>query len=79
MNNLTSLKECKTQLRYCRESQDFTIKDLSDVSKVPKGTLYDVETGRRSLNAQKAKCIADSLGVPIEHLFLPTYYRALPM
>ncbi|PFX36772.1 transcriptional regulator, partial [Bacillus pseudomycoides] len=29
------LQECKTQLRHCRESQGFTIKDLSDTSKIP--------------------------------------------
>ncbi|PEK70470.1 helix-turn-helix domain-containing protein [Bacillus pseudomycoides] len=76
---MVSLQECKTQLRHCRESQGFTIKDLSDTSKIPRSTLYDIETGRRSLNAQKAKYVADSLGVPIDHLFFPTYYRALPM
>lgn len=79
MKYLVSLQECKTQLRHCRESQDLTIKDLSNALKVPRSTLYDVETGRRSLNAQKAKYLADSLGVPIDRLFFPTYYRALPM
>ncbi|RAV23713.1 XRE family transcriptional regulator, partial [Staphylococcus warneri] len=43
------------------------------------GTLYDVEIGRRSLKANKAKKMADFLEVPIEKLFKPTYYRAIPI
>lgn len=34
MKYLVSLQECKTQLRHCRESQDLTIKDLSNALKV---------------------------------------------
>ncbi|PEK69604.1 helix-turn-helix domain-containing protein [Bacillus pseudomycoides] len=70
-------EEYKTTVREYRESKGLTIKELSKGAKIPVSTLYDVETGRRSLKANKAKKMADVLGVPIENLFKPTYYRAL--
>lgn len=79
MKKLKASQECKTMIREYRESKDLTIKELSKNIKIPVGTLYDVETGRRSLKANKAKKMADFLGVPIENLFKPTYYRALPI
>ncbi|ANS52266.1 XRE family transcriptional regulator [Bacillus thuringiensis] len=62
--------ENKTVVREYRESKG---------AKIPIGTLYDVEIGRRSLKANKAKKMADFLEVPIEKLFRPTYYRAIPI
>ncbi|PGL18562.1 transcriptional regulator [Bacillus thuringiensis] len=55
------------------------MKEVSKGAKIPIGTLYDVEIGRRSLKDNKAKKIADFLEVPIEKLFRPTYYRAIPI
>ncbi|MDP1459696.1 helix-turn-helix transcriptional regulator [Bacillus wiedmannii] len=69
--------ESKTMIREYRESKDLTIKELSKNVKIPVGTLYDIETGRKGLKANKAKKMAEFLGVPIENLFKPTYYRAL--
>jgi len=71
--------EQKTIVREYRESKGLSIKEVSKGAKIPIGTLYDVEIGRRSLKDNKAKKIADFLEVPIEKLFRPTYYRALPI
>ncbi|MCU5570650.1 helix-turn-helix transcriptional regulator [Bacillus cereus] len=68
--------ESKTNLRKCRESKGFTIADVSNGIQIPKGTLYDIEIGRRGIKVEKAKKLADFLGVPIESLFNPTYYYA---
>ncbi|ARJ25634.1 transcriptional regulator (plasmid) [Bacillus mycoides] len=69
--------EHKTIVREYRESKGLTIKEVSTGAKIPIGTLYDVEIGRRSLKANKAKKMADFLEVPIEKLFRPTYYCAI--
>ncbi|MBT2578046.1 helix-turn-helix transcriptional regulator [Bacillus sp. ISL-8] len=69
--------EQKTTVREYRESKGLSINELSKGAKIPVSTLYDVETGRRSLKANKAKKMAEFLEVPIEALFKPTYYRAL--
>ena len=71
--------EHKTIVREYRESKGLSIKEVSTGAKIPIGTLYDVEIGRRSLKANKAKKMADFLEVPIEKLFRPTYYRAMPI
>ncbi|PED89376.1 helix-turn-helix domain-containing protein [Bacillus toyonensis] len=71
--------ENKTIVREYRESKGLSIKEVSTGAKIPIGTLYDVEIGRRSLKANKAKKMADFLEVPIEKLFRPTYYRAIPI
>lgn len=71
--------ENKTIVREYRESKGLRIKEVSTGAKIPIGTLYDVEIGRRSLKADKAKKMADFLEVPIEKLFIPTYYRAIPI
>ncbi|OUB92350.1 helix-turn-helix domain-containing protein [Bacillus thuringiensis] len=71
--------EQKTIVREYRESKGLSIKEVSKGAKIPISTLYDVEIGRRSLKDNKAKKIADFLEVPIEKLFRPTYYRALPI
>lgn len=72
---ITSHKR-KTTIREYRESKGMTIKEFSEGAKIPVSTLYDVETGRRSLKANKAQKIAEFLEVPIENLFKATYYRA---
>ena len=71
--------ENKTVVREYRESKGLSIKEVSKGAEIPIGTLYDVEIGRRSLKANKAKKMADFLEVPIEKLFKPTYYRAIPI
>ncbi|MCU5583217.1 helix-turn-helix transcriptional regulator [Bacillus toyonensis] len=71
--------ENKTIVREYRESKGLSIKEVSKGAKISIGTLYDVEIGRRSLKANKAKKMADFLEVPIEKLFRPTYYRAIPI
>ncbi|HDX9577639.1 TPA: helix-turn-helix transcriptional regulator [Bacillus pseudomycoides] len=71
--------ENKTVVREYRECKGLSIKEVSKGAKIPIGTLYDVEIGRRSLKDNKAKKIADFLEVPIEKLFRPTYYRAIPI
>ncbi|EJR93304.1 helix-turn-helix domain-containing protein [Bacillus cereus] len=71
--------EHKTIVREYRESKGLSSKEVSKGAKIPIGTLYDVEIGRRSLKDNKAKKIADFLEVPIEKLFRPTYYRAIPI
>ncbi|HDV8363784.1 TPA: helix-turn-helix transcriptional regulator [Bacillus cereus] len=71
--------ENKTIVREYRESKGLSIKEVSKGAKIPICTLYDVEIGRRSLKANKAKKMADFLEVPIEKLFRPTYYRAIPI
>ncbi|OAK08728.1 XRE family transcriptional regulator [Bacillus toyonensis] len=71
--------EHKTIVREYRESKGLSIKEVSKCAKIPISTLYDVEIGRRSLKDNKAKKIADFLEVPIEKLFRPTYYRAIPI
>ncbi|HDR4885518.1 TPA: helix-turn-helix transcriptional regulator [Bacillus cereus] len=71
--------ENKTIVREYRESKGLSIKEVSKGAKIPIGTLYDVEIGRRSLKANKAKKMADFLEIPIEKLFIPTYYRAIPI
>lgn len=71
--------EHKTIVREYRESKGLSIKEVSKGAKIPIGTLYDVEIGRRSLKDNKAKKIANFLEVPIEKLFRPTYYRAIPI
>lgn len=77
MEKLKASQECKTMIREYRESKDISIKELSKGVKIPVCTLYDVETGRKGLKANKAKKMADFLGVPTENLFRPTYYRAI--
>jgi transcriptional regulator with XRE-family HTH domain len=47
--------ENKTVVREYRESKGLSIKEVSKGAKIPIGTLYDVEIGRRSLKANKAK------------------------
>jgi transcriptional regulator with XRE-family HTH domain len=47
--------ENKTIVREYRESKGLSIKEVSKGAKIPIGTLYDVEIGRRSLKANKAK------------------------
>ncbi|MEN1938251.1 helix-turn-helix transcriptional regulator [Paenibacillus sp. 102] len=65
-----------TVLREIRESKGYTINEVSNGSKIPVSTLYDVESGRKGLISSRAKSIADFCGVPIESLFFATYYRA---
>lgn len=47
--------ENKTVVREYRESKGLSIKEVSKGAKIPIGTLYDVEIGRRSLKDNKAK------------------------
>ncbi|PEF71931.1 transcriptional regulator [Bacillus pseudomycoides] len=65
-----------TVLREIRELKGYTINEVSNGSKIPVSTLYDVESGRKGLISSRAKSIADFFGVPIESLFFTTYYRA---
>ncbi|WJE55857.1 helix-turn-helix transcriptional regulator (plasmid) [Bacillus cereus] len=65
-----------TVLREIRESKGYTINEVSNGSKIPVSTLYDVESGRKGLISSRAKNIADFFGLPIESLFFATYYRA---
>ncbi|PEJ33689.1 transcriptional regulator [Bacillus pseudomycoides] len=65
-----------TVLREIRESKGYIINEVSNGSKIPVSTLYDVESGRKGLISSRAKSIADFFGVPIESLFFTTYYRA---
>lgn len=64
-------------LRDYRESKGLTIVEVAKGSKIPVSTLYDVESGRRSLIAWKAERMAGFLEIPVETLFKPTYYRAI--
>ncbi|MES1052931.1 helix-turn-helix transcriptional regulator [Bacillus thuringiensis] len=64
-----------TILREVRELQDLSMKALSINVNIPVSTLYDVETGRRSIGASKAIEIAKYYNVSVEELFIPTYYR----
>lgn len=69
MRHLTVLKEF-------RESKGYTINEVSNGSKIPASTLYDVESGRKGLISSRAKSISDFFGEPVENLFFATYYRA---
>ncbi|HDR4948326.1 TPA: helix-turn-helix transcriptional regulator [Bacillus cereus] len=63
-------------IRQCRESKNISIASLSNVSGIAKSTLYDIETGRRSIKASYAQTLAECLGMPVEEIFYPTFYRA---
>jgi len=63
-------------IREIRETKGFSIKDVATACDIPITTLYDVETGRKGVLAKRAKKIAFFLGVPLDKLFVPTYYRA---
>ncbi|MGR5965938.1 helix-turn-helix domain-containing protein [Bacillus cereus] len=52
-----------------------TIAALSKESGIAKSTLYDIETGRRNVKFTYVEKIAECLGVPIENMFYPTFYR----
>lgn len=62
-------------VRECRELKNITISALSNESGIAKSTLYDIETGRRNVKFTYAQKIAECLGVPIEKMFYPTFYR----
>lgn len=64
-----------TILREVRELQDLSMKALSINVNIPVSTLYDVETGRRSIGASNAIEISKYYNVSVEELFIPTYYR----
>ncbi|KAA0781297.1 helix-turn-helix domain-containing protein [Bacillus sp. BPN334] len=68
-------KEKVQSVRECRELKNITISVLSKESGIAKSTLYDIETGRRNVKCAYAKKIAECLGVPIENMFYPTFYR----
>ncbi|KEK21856.1 helix-turn-helix domain-containing protein [Bacillus gaemokensis] len=65
-----------TVLKEFRESKGYTINEVSNGSKIPASTLYDVESGRKGLISSRAKSISDFFGEPVENLFFATYYRA---
>ncbi|MCI0767282.1 helix-turn-helix transcriptional regulator [Bacillus sp. TL12] len=65
-----------TNIREIRESKGISVKGVAIACDIPLTTLYDVETGRKSVLAKRAQRIAEYLDEPLDKLFTPTYYRA---
>jgi transcriptional regulator with XRE-family HTH domain len=65
-----------TKLREIRETKSISAKSIAIACNVPLTTVYDVETGRKSVLAQRATKIAEFLDEPLDQLFIPAYYRA---
>ncbi|PEF34334.1 helix-turn-helix domain-containing protein [Bacillus wiedmannii] len=59
-----------------REAKGLSVKVVAIACDIPLTTLYDVETGRKSVLAKRAKRIAEFLDEPLDKLFISTYYRA---
>lgn len=63
-------------LRNVREARGLTIQEVSQASKIPVKTLYNIETGKKGIIEKRARILADLFNEPIEKIFLSTYYRA---
>ncbi|EJR30896.1 helix-turn-helix transcriptional regulator [Bacillus mycoides] len=63
-------------LRNVREARGLTIQEVSQASKIPVKTLYNIETGKKGIIEKRARILADLFNEPIEKVFLSTYYRA---
>ncbi|MEK5204972.1 helix-turn-helix transcriptional regulator [Bacillus sp. FSL R10-2789] len=63
-------------LRNVREARGLTIQEVSQASKIPVKTLYNIETGKKGMIEKRARILADLFNEPIEKIFLSTYYRA---
>ncbi|MDM5436549.1 helix-turn-helix transcriptional regulator [Bacillus hominis] len=63
-------------LRNVRETRGLTIQKVSQASKIPVKTLYNIETGKKGIIEKRARILADLFNEPIDKIFLATYYRA---
>ncbi|MEK4710916.1 MULTISPECIES: helix-turn-helix transcriptional regulator [unclassified Bacillus (in: firmicutes)] len=63
-------------LRNVRETRGLTIQEVSQASKIPVKTLYNIETGKKGIIEKRARILADLFNEPIDKIFLATYYRA---
>ncbi|MFE6139364.1 helix-turn-helix transcriptional regulator [Bacillus sp. NPDC057893] len=62
-------------LRNVREARGLTIQEVSQASKIPVKTLYNIENGKKGIIEKRAMILADLFNEPIEKIFLSTYYR----
>ncbi|MFE4763729.1 helix-turn-helix domain-containing protein [Bacillus mycoides] len=63
-------------LRNVREARRLTIQEVSQASKIPVKTLYNIETGKKGIIEKRARILGYLFNAPIEKIFLSTYYRA---
>lgn len=56
-------------LRNVREARGLTIQEVSQASKIPVKTLYNIETGKKGIIEKRARILADLFNEPIEKIF----------
>ncbi|WP_144518354.1 helix-turn-helix domain-containing protein [Bacillus thuringiensis] len=62
-------------LKYERKAQNFSLEFISQILNISPQVLHSIEKGRSGVNAERAEKIAKFFNKPIEHFFVPTYYR----
>lgn len=65
-----------TVFRKIREEHSISIGEIARDLNIKKGVLQEIECTKKSTNAERAKMIANYFNLPVEELFIPTYYRA---
>jgi len=62
------IKYTMNNIKAIRESQGMTQRDLSDKTGITEGHIGNIESGRNDCTAEKAKKIAEVLGVTLDEL-----------
>ncbi|MED1304076.1 transcriptional regulator [[Bacillus thuringiensis] serovar konkukian] len=65
-----------TVFRKVREEHSISIGETARDLNIKKGVLQEIECAKKSTNAERAKMIANYFNLPVEELFIATYYRA---
>ncbi|MEH6891604.1 helix-turn-helix transcriptional regulator [Bacillus sp. JJ864] len=65
-----------TVLKSIRKDQGVLLKKVAADLNLNKSVLQAIESGKKSTIVDRAQSIADFYGLPVEELFVPTYYRA---
>ncbi|PEP88901.1 helix-turn-helix domain-containing protein [Bacillus toyonensis] len=62
-------------LKHERKARNCSLEFLSQILKISPQVLHSIEKGTSGVNAERAEKISIFFEKPVEHFFVPTYYR----
>ncbi|PEF41647.1 helix-turn-helix domain-containing protein [Bacillus wiedmannii] len=62
-------------LKYERKARNCSLEFISRILNISPQVLHSIENGTSGVNAERAEKISEFFNNPVEHFFVPTYYR----
>ncbi|KXY46867.1 helix-turn-helix transcriptional regulator [Bacillus sp. FSL M7-1020] len=62
-------------LKYERKVRNCSLEFISQKLNISPQVLHSIEQGTSGVNAERAEKISKFFNKPVEHFFVPTYYR----